>query len=874
MLSHFVTRVPSQPIDRQNDRTGVVTEVQNSEVSPHQSNKEFQSSVKQSKPASQRQWLLSTLFRRTEQSTKGVDCGFGSFRTIDITQSKWRPDGKDREIVTLDIKPEDDVIPTARRSFRWIHHQRAITPMAFSEFQRHIETGEGLYYEELAIATRCLEEIRRERKQSARGRYFESTVHRATVDYTDGEQQAPLSATFISIPIFARLQSTTGGAYRAVYPSSQDMQNSDVHPVRSLLQYSNILAVDDVRDHSQVITKMDLPPSEAISFIHVPELWALSINMYTLITCCPLSVAELCGENILLKFPVDSPAINKTGRDTRTIVKYTDYRGRLVDLECRQWQTLVDYISRVEADGDEARRIELGVMLKQPDSDYKIVDRRFQPVDRARWIDIVDSQYDKPEFVHLRLVQVRAGEVLNLAFAARQHQTFQLRTLVLSASRLYLEVLRNRLIKASRNKAGEEILHALKNRVQLLRRRINRLHRSRLLSRFMLYAARYRLMTPQRRMSLDHDTRPDLKQAAVRQSRFSRPQRDGRSLSRLWNCSPQRSQAPLTLTIPQAVSAPGMTDTGFELPRIVVSDEAGSIPRASGSSLSQARRSESVTQSTYESLRLGEDVEAQWFSGTTDRDALTGGATHRTTFRDDTAFEPMALARRESEPQQLRKPTSSLRRHNSIPSPLRRPLHAEDDAALRIGPRQTTSGRRTAHHSSLAPPTIDERSESIASTTSSCDMDSYLDHNFAVQAERRVPEAVRRLTPFFEWETGLDQPLDDRLSPILDFIDSLLSQDAIGMFYAEIEPRSVREVIRRLETEASGLDEARQRLYPSSPVEAEYSFYEAKVELFMSTYGVLRCFLRLDEADSPVVAKVWGILFELCDLPTREVSRQ
>ena len=88
-----------------------------------------------------------------------------------------------------------------------------------------------------------------------------------------------MRATFISIPIFALLNAETESASAPVYPASKDIRGSDLHPVRSLLQYSNILAIDDERDLSQVVRKINKAAGASRRFVQVPELWALVVNM-------------------------------------------------------------------------------------------------------------------------------------------------------------------------------------------------------------------------------------------------------------------------------------------------------------------------------------------------------------------------------------------------------------------------------------------------------------------------------------------------------------------------------------------------------------------------------------------------------------------
>lgn len=133
------------------------------------------------------------------------------------------------------------------------------------------------------------------------------------------------------------------------YWNNRDLRSSREHPIRSLLQYYNIVTIDDERDRRQVITKFARDVNDEDGYIHVPEIWALTINMCedlklpgdyegiliafpdTVITCAPFSADDLCGENIKIK-----PEAPKQ-KDQRIFVKYTNLQGRLHDFRCRTW---------------------------------------------------------------------------------------------------------------------------------------------------------------------------------------------------------------------------------------------------------------------------------------------------------------------------------------------------------------------------------------------------------------------------------------------------------------------------------------------------------------------------------------------------------
>jgi hypothetical protein len=170
----------------------------------------------------------------------------------------------------------------------------------------------GLYKHELAVASKCLKEVKSTRKTFAAGKYFGPTNHAAS-DVVEGVvDRNPVKATSLSIPIFALLRSgdnngtssaeeqkaprsvrhpfrhmllqMTGipkdeGINECSHLSSRALRLSNNHLIRSLLQYTNILSSDHSRDHRQVVARIVDDTTDLKPFVHVPEVWALTVNM-------------------------------------------------------------------------------------------------------------------------------------------------------------------------------------------------------------------------------------------------------------------------------------------------------------------------------------------------------------------------------------------------------------------------------------------------------------------------------------------------------------------------------------------------------------------------------------------------------------------
>ena len=143
----------------------------------------------------------------------------------------------------------------------------------------------------------------------ARGRYFEPMVHQVKETHELSGQKTEVKATFISIPVFCAmrsqepatehhhdygvlrkpLQSIFERTHRMVHEeeysrsrhrdqASREIRMRNDHPIRSLMQYANILALDNSRDGQQAILRLEDEDGSQQPFIHVPEFWALIIN--------------------------------------------------------------------------------------------------------------------------------------------------------------------------------------------------------------------------------------------------------------------------------------------------------------------------------------------------------------------------------------------------------------------------------------------------------------------------------------------------------------------------------------------------------------------------------------------------------------------
>jgi hypothetical protein len=410
-----------------------------------------------------------------QTSTRFAEC-------LEVTQSRWVQDPEDpsREIVTLTGEVTSLDSETLDSSFRWIHYHREQSSISFEDFEKVLDEDQGLYEDEAAVASKCVREAKLLRRTFARGKYFEPTVHEVSDVMGTEVEKVPIKATFISVPIFALMKRNNESL---PYLNRHALRAPARHPIRSLLQYSNILAPDTERDTRQVAVVFELGEDEPHTkpFIHVPEMWALVINMYTVITVAPLSSQALLGENIQLQQP-------PTNRQ-RFVVEFTSLRGTLHNLRCHSWFGLLDAISRIEW-----YLKDIDVFLNDSSTEFKLIDQKFRPVDQDRWMKIAEAKGIRR--ISVRLVRIPEETKLTLEFAAKKLRACVNATWVLLGVPYQEEILEAKLEKAVIKSASSREIENLKLRLNGLDETERKFKRSRYFNRMLLYAARANILNP------------------------------------------------------------------------------------------------------------------------------------------------------------------------------------------------------------------------------------------------------------------------------------------------------------------------------------------------------------------------------------------
>ena len=318
---------------------------------------------------------------------------------LEIISTKWVPDDEGREIVTLTVKDQGRTQKQEeiQCESRWKHIQS--DAMTLLQFYREVMRTPGLGDDDLALVGRLLNKVRNtsERKY-VHGRYlkpitlvYEGEDPDLFASYGTQERPAGKTATFVSLPVF-----TTCVPKR--HTSTKEFEG---HPVRALLQSRYRLESTKRRDKEQVITKTTSIRDQLAHehhVVHVPQIWALMINDYTIITCAALDASVLRGDTIKLM------SYTKAQLDEATwSVHFSDARGQDFYLPLRYCKTWFDLVKQITDHclHDEYSFIRDQLLRGGPVYQL-VVASDGSLVTADKWSKLVEET--KTEVIHLRLV--------------------------------------------------------------------------------------------------------------------------------------------------------------------------------------------------------------------------------------------------------------------------------------------------------------------------------------------------------------------------------------------------------------------------------------------------------------------------------------
>ncbi|KAF2499957.1 hypothetical protein BU16DRAFT_232275 [Lophium mytilinum] len=199
--------------------------------------------------------------------------------------------------------------------FRWLHIDRAC--MDWNEFKQYVLLAPEIDNKTRITATRLLEHVETERtSRHMYGKFVTpGTTLRSELAYAgktiEGRSQYP--AAFVSFPYF-------NIEIQKLRKAHQNANSCSLYPTMTLLQSVYPRESTRERDSEQVLSKHGDCDLEGI--VHVPQIWALALGETTLITCGPVPLAELLGDQIT-RVETDEPALHQ-----KQTIRYTDDRNR------------------------------------------------------------------------------------------------------------------------------------------------------------------------------------------------------------------------------------------------------------------------------------------------------------------------------------------------------------------------------------------------------------------------------------------------------------------------------------------------------------------------------------------------------------------
>ena len=318
---------------------------------------------------------------------------------LEIISTKWVPDDEGREIVTLTLKDEgrSQSQEEIHCESRWKHIQS--DAMTLLQFYREVMRTPGLGNDDLALVGRLLNKVKNtSEKKYVHGRYlkpitlmYEGEDPDLFASHRPEDRPAGKIATFVSLPVFMT----------CIPKRHAFTKEFEGHPVRALLQSRYRLESTKKRDKEQVITKTTSIRDQLAHenhVVHVPQIWALIINNYTIITCAALDASVLRGDTIKLM------SYTKAQLDEATwSVHFTDARGQDFYLPLRYCKTWFDLVKQITDHclHDEYSFIRDQLLRNGPVYQL-VVASDGSLVTADRWLKLVEET--KTEVIHLRLV--------------------------------------------------------------------------------------------------------------------------------------------------------------------------------------------------------------------------------------------------------------------------------------------------------------------------------------------------------------------------------------------------------------------------------------------------------------------------------------
>jgi hypothetical protein len=202
-------------------------------------------------------------------------------------------------------------------------------------------------------------------------------------------------------------------------------------------------------------------------------------------------------------------------------------------------------------------------LLNDEASDLKLIDVKFRPINEDRFHEIVLAEEGNTKVINVRLIRVVDDNPLTLAFAEKKLSDCVRDTIILVGLTGVLAELRAEEVRRRKENADADTIDHLKARIKRFTEIVRKHHRSRMLNRLLLYAARCQILDPLPRRSERSRDRAMIRRLAAREQEIEK------ELERLYEEDRRQQEAKQSVA-----SIGGEKDEGSPpIPLIVINDE-------------------------------------------------------------------------------------------------------------------------------------------------------------------------------------------------------------------------------------------------------------------------------------------------------------
>lgn len=135
-------------------------------------------------------------------------------------------------------------------------------------------------------------------------------------------------------------------------------------------------------------------------------------------------------------------------------------------------------------------------LLDDVASDYKLIDLKFRPLDKARFQEIILAESGNTKVINVRLIRVIDDNPLTLAFAEKKLSDCVRDTIILVGLTGVLAELKVQEVRLRKENADPATIDQHKVRIKRFTEMVWKHRRSRMLNRLLLYAARCQILDP------------------------------------------------------------------------------------------------------------------------------------------------------------------------------------------------------------------------------------------------------------------------------------------------------------------------------------------------------------------------------------------